>query len=84
MSVLHMVVCLRDTHFNTQKSWSQALKTELLVKATAELAQEVLDKDLTATEKNLGEIVSEITNDSNRRTIHGSVPKSGGKNKKKV
>jgi hypothetical protein len=60
------------------------MKSEVLVKATAELAQEVLEKDLRAPEKNLGDLINATAIDNNRRTVHRSVPESGGENQAKV
>jgi hypothetical protein len=79
-----MVHGVAVTPILTEKREMSSVKSQVFVKATAELAQEVLEKDLTAKAKNMGEILNEVTRDSNRRTVHGSVPKSDGTNKEEV
>ena len=60
------------------------IKSEVLVKATAELTQEVTDKDLTAKQKNMKDILNEVTSNNDRRAVHGSVYAGSGQNKEEV
>lgn len=72
------------TDSSKKKGVCQAMKSEVLVKATAELAQEVIDKDLTAKQKNMEEILNEAAGNNDRGRIHGGVSKGSGTDKKKI
>jgi hypothetical protein len=60
------------------------MKSEILVRATAELAQQVANEDLTAKNLDMEKIINETATNSNRGTVHGSVPAGSGEAKKEV
>ena len=48
------------------------MKSEILVKAEAKLTQDVINKDLKTSDKNLGEILNEITSKHQPSGVYGS------------
>jgi hypothetical protein len=61
------------------------MKSQILAKATAELTQDVMDKDLKTSDKNIGEILDgQYANKCGRDGVYGSSSKDNGKNKKEV
>jgi len=61
------------------------MKSQILAKATAELTQDVTDKDLKTSDKNMEEILNgQYADKRGRDGVYGSSSKDNGKNKKEV
>jgi hypothetical protein len=70
--------------FYNGKNRMSSAKSQVFVKATAELSQEVAEKDLKAENKNMGEIINEFAGTHQCGRIRESDRKDNGDDKAKV